>query len=70
VQADTVRLQTDLVRQGRISFIAGMDPPSEFKKEKAALLVERAALRRKVRALENDNAALAARGAELEQRLL
>jgi hypothetical protein len=47
-----------------------MDPPSEFKKEKAALLVERAALRRKVRALENDNAALAARGAELEQRLL
>jgi regulator of replication initiation timing len=46
-----------------------MVPPSELKKEKAALLAERTALRRKVRALENENAALAVRKAELEQRL-
>jgi regulator of replication initiation timing len=46
-----------------------MEPPSDLEKEKAALLAERAALRRKVRALENENAALTALEAELEQRL-
>jgi len=44
-----------------------MDPPSELEKENAALLAERASLRRKVRALENKNAVLQAREAELER---
>jgi regulator of replication initiation timing len=44
-----------------------MDPLSELEKEKTALLAERAALRRKVRALENKNAVLQAREAELER---
>jgi regulator of replication initiation timing len=46
-----------------------MEPPSDLEKEKAALLAERAALRRKVMALENENTALTALEAELEQRL-
>jgi hypothetical protein len=46
-----------------------MDLPSELEKDKAALLAERAALRRKVMALENKNAVLQAREAELKRLL-
>jgi hypothetical protein len=44
-----------------------MEPPSELELEYAALLAEQAALKRKVRALEEENAALQVRRAELER---
>jgi hypothetical protein len=46
-----------------------MEPPSKLQQEYAAALAERAALRRKVRALENKNAVLQACEVELERRL-
>jgi hypothetical protein len=46
-----------------------MEPPSKLQQEYAAALAERAALRRKVRALENKNAVLQAREAELKRLL-
>ena len=46
-----------------------MEPPSKHQQEYAAALAERAALRRKVRALENKNAVLQAREAELKRLL-
>jgi len=46
-----------------------MEPPSDsaLEQEYAALLAEQAALKRKLRALENNNAALKVRQAELER---
>jgi len=46
-----------------------MEPSSKLQQEYAAALAERAALKRKVKALENRNAVLQAREAELERRL-
>jgi hypothetical protein len=46
-----------------------MEPPSKLQQEYAVALAERAALRRKVRALENKNAVLQACEVELEWRL-
>jgi cell division protein FtsB len=48
---------------------AGMEPPNELEQENAALLAEHAALKRKVRALEDDNAVVKARRVLLERRL-
>jgi hypothetical protein len=42
-----------------------MEPPSKLQQEYAAALAERAALRRKLKALESKNAVLQAREAEL-----
>ena len=44
-----------------------MEPPSELQQKYAAALAEQAALKRKVKALEDENAALQARRAELER---
>ena len=46
-----------------------MEPPSELQQKYAAALAEQAALKRKLKALEDENAALATREAELERRL-
>jgi hypothetical protein len=44
-----------------------MEPPSELQQKYAVALAEQAVLKRKVKALEDENAALQARRAELER---
>jgi hypothetical protein len=46
-----------------------MEPPGDLQQVYAAALAEQAALKRKLRALEDENAALKARRAQLERRL-